>query len=137
MRALDPCRFQHKGNKLEVEAYMKKVSDILHQGEHLGNPTREPSDLKLALEPRSRVRASQRRVRGTHALTFGRWRFLRARSPSAAGEMVIATLAEFNGSSREASRKLREEHWKVKDALLKEEYRKNKEKAAAAEKKGA
>jgi len=72
--------YRFKGIKSEVEGYMKKVSDLVHQGEALGNPTRE---------------------------------------------QVVEVLDEFNLSVREAQRKLRDEHWKIKDAELKEEYRRN------------
>jgi len=76
--------FRFKGNKPEVESYMKKVAELVNGGEALGNPSRE---------------------------------------------LVISVLDEFNGNNREAHRKLRDEHWKVKDAELKEEYRRNREKA--------
>jgi len=83
--------FRFKGERKEVEGYMKKVSDILHQGEQVGNPTRE---------------------------------------------RVIEVLDENGLDSRVAFRKLREGHWAIKDAQLKEEYRKNREKSAAAQQEG-
>ena len=63
---------------------MKNVSEILHQGDAVGNPTRQ---------------------------------------------QVVDVMNECNLDPRAAHRKLREVHWALKDAQLKEEYRKNRDKA--------
>jgi len=82
--------YRFQGNKGEIEKYMKSVAELVHQGENLGNPSRD---------------------------------------------MVVATLDEFNLNAREAQRKLRDDYWKVKDAQLKEEYRRNRERAEEQKKK--
>jgi len=84
--------FRFKASQKEVEAYMKKVSELLHQGETLGNPTRE---------------------------------------------RVIEVLEECGTVVRDAHKKMRDEYWKIKDAELKEEYRRNKERQAEEQAKAA
>uniref|UniRef100_A0A7S3AZQ2 Uncharacterized protein n=1 Tax=Haptolina ericina TaxID=156174 RepID=A0A7S3AZQ2_9EUKA len=76
--------FRFQGNREKVETYMKNVSEILHQGDAVGNPTRQ---------------------------------------------QVVDVMNECNLDPRAAHRKLREVHWALKDAQLKEEYRKNRDKA--------
>ena len=73
---------RYDGNREEGLAFMKKVADVLKQGEELGHPTRA---------------------------------------------RVIAALEANRFDMRVAVRKLKAEYRDVKDARLKEEYRKNME----------
>jgi len=57
--------FRFKGAKPEVESYMKKVSDLLHQGEALGDPTRERV-IEVLDEFNLSVREAHKKLRDEH-----------------------------------------------------------------------
>ncbi|KAL3893597.1 MAG: hypothetical protein SGPRY_014118, partial [Prymnesium sp.] len=57
--------YRFKGSKTEVEGYMKKVADLLHQGESLGYPSQERV-VQVLDEMNLVYREAQKKLRDEH-----------------------------------------------------------------------